>query len=300
MGLGLDVGYSTALGTLYKGLAEDILPILLGQGKEKSDLILTSPPFPLNRKKKYGNLSGDEYAEWLASFAPLMKSFLKPSGSIVIEMGNAWESGRPVMSTLSLKALLVFQEAGHFSLCQQFICYNPARLPSPAQWVTVERIWVKDAFTRVWWLSPTDRPKENNENILKEYSDSMKKLLENKQYNHGKRPSEHDISATSFLKDNGGAIPPKVIIKANTSANGRYQNYCRNQNIKPHPAGMPKDLADTFIKFLTDAGDLVVDPFAGSNTTGAVAETLGRKWISIEPKDDYAKGSFGHFSADID
>ena len=70
-----------------------------------------------------------------------------------MEIGNAWESGRPTMSTLSLRALLAFLEAGGLHLCQQFISHNPARIPSPAQWVTVERIRVKDSFTNVWWMS---------------------------------------------------------------------------------------------------------------------------------------------------
>ena len=59
---------------------------------------------------------------------------------------------------------------------------------------------------------------------------------------------------------------------------------------------MPSDLPEFFIKFLTDPGDIVFDPFAGSNTTGDVAESLGRRWLSVEAELDYIKGSIGRFA----
>lgn len=172
------LAFSTKYGKSYEGNAEDVLTSsLLSKYKGKVDLIFTSPPFPLNRKKKYGNKQGEEYINWLTSFAPIFSKALKPTGSIVIEMGNSWEPGKPVMSTLALRSLLRFLDAGNFYLCQQFIWNNPAKLPTPAQWVNVERIRVKDSFTNIWWLSPTERPKANNKNVLIEYSESMKKLL---------------------------------------------------------------------------------------------------------------------------
>ena len=70
-----------------------------------------------------------------------------------MEVGNAWEPGRPVMSTLALRALLAFLDTGKLLLCQQFIYNNPARLPGPAQWVTVERIRVKDSYSHLWWMA---------------------------------------------------------------------------------------------------------------------------------------------------
>lgn len=282
--------YATNLGRVYCGKAEELLTRYpLNLKKNSVQLIFTSPPFPLNRKKKYGNMQGMDYVDWLAGFAGLFRSFLKTNGSLVVELGNAWEPGKPVMSTLALKALLALQERGEFYLCQEFICYNPARLPSPAQWVNVERIRVKDSFTRLWWMSTSDRPKADNRRVLKEYSEAMKNLLASGKYNPGKRPSEHNIGKTSFLKNNGGAIPPNVLEIANTQASDPYQNYCRSKGLSPHPSRMPLDLPMFFIKFLTDEDDLVLDPFAGSNTTGAAAERLRRRWISIEAQSDYVE-----------
>jgi site-specific DNA-methyltransferase (cytosine-N4-specific) len=261
----------------------------------KVNLIFTSPPFPLNRKKRYGNETGEAYIEWLCAFGPLFKKMLAPDGSIVVEMGNSWEPGLPVMSTLALRTLLEFQQKNDLHLCQEFIWHNPAKLPSPAQWVNVERSRVKDSFTKLWWMSPTAKPKASNQRVLQEYSKAMKALLSRGTYNAGKRPSEHDISETAFLRDNGGAIPSNVLTYANTQNGDSYQAFCRENKLLLHPARMPMELARFFIKFLTNVGDLVLDPFGGSNTTGAAAEGLDRFWLSIEASENYIKGSRGRF-----
>jgi len=81
------VGYRTAHGVMYRGTIEQLLKSTAGdelQGKVK--LIFTSPPFPLNRKKKYGNLTGDEYLEWLTGLAPQLVKLLTADGSIVLEV----------------------------------------------------------------------------------------------------------------------------------------------------------------------------------------------------------------------
>ena len=293
------LSYSTKLGMMLQGRAESVLQSpFLESHVGRAHLIFTSPPFPLNRKKAYGNLTGKTYEEWLAGFSKPLVEFLRPNGSIVIEIGNSWNPGEPTMSTLGLKSLLRFLEGGNLHLCQQFVYQNPARLPSPAQWVNVERIRVKDAFTHIWWMSPTPRPKANNRNVLVPYSDAMRKLLETKEYNSGSRPSEHAIGSESFLKDNGGSVPPNVITASNTRATDPYLAYCKENQIRPHPARMPEKIAKFFIEFLTEPGDMVLDPFAGSNVTGAVAESLGRRWISIEARNEYAEASKSRFPED--
>jgi site-specific DNA-methyltransferase (cytosine-N4-specific) len=280
------------------GRAEDALTSdLVQKHKGRIQLVFTSPPFPLNHKKKYGNLQGEKYVAWLASFAQPLAELLTPDGSIVLELGNAWEPGKPVMSTLALEALLAFREAANLYLCQQFVCNNPARLPGPAQWVNVERIRVKDSFTYLWWMSPNTRPKADNRRVLKPYSTAMLQLLKSRKYSSGKRPSQHNIRPTSFLKDHKGAIPSNFLEFSNTKSGDKYQRYCRDHGLPTHPARMPSGLPEFFVRFLTEPGDLVLDPFAGSNTTGAAAEHLGRRWLSIELQAEYVAGSWGRFSS---
>lgn len=294
-----EIAYETACGAMVHSSIEDFLNSSLAEEHTgKVDLLFTSPPFPLLRKKDYGNHSGEEYLEWLASLAEPLADLLSDSGSLVIEIGNAWEPGSPTMSTLPLRALLTLQEAAGLHLCQTFIAHNPARLPSPIQWVNVERIRVKDSYTHIWWLSRTPRPHADNRNVLVPYSDSMKQLLRRRRYNAGQRPSEHDIGKTSFLANNGGAIPPNVFTVSNTRSNDDYRKYCIDRGLKVHPARMAPELAQFFIEFLTSPGDLVCDPFAGSNTTGAKADELDRRWLSIERSREYILGSRARFEMD--
>lgn len=301
-------GYKTDMGYCFQGNSEELLQGDLGKELEgKVQLIITSPPYPLTKQKKYGNLQGEEYLKWFASFAPIFSKLLTPDGSIVIEIGNAWEPGRPVQSLLPLRTLMEFvsnEEAG-LRLCQQFICHNPARLPSPAEWVTIERSRVTDSFTHVWWMSATDYPKADNRRVLRPYSKSQLRLMKNKKYNDGERPSGHKVSEDSFFKDNGGSITPNVIELepiddtkelrlpyaafsfANTQSKDFFLTQCRERGIKGHPARMPLPLASFFINFLTDPGDIVLDPFSGSNTTGFCAERLERKWVGVELDSAY-------------
>lgn len=288
--------YKTELGVMLQGNSEDVLSGLLHTARGGTQLLFTSPPFLLHRKKRYDNKQGEEFVQWLASFAPIFADVIAPEGSIVIEMGNAWLPGLPAMSTLALEALLAFKNKADLYLCQQFVCHNPARLPSPAQWVNVERSRVKDSFTHIWWLAKTPKPKANNRNVLTPYSGAMTALLRRGRYNSGRRPSEHAIGDRSFLSDNGGAIPSNVLTFSNTASNSPYLRYCREHGLPVHPARMPLGLANFFIRFLTDTGDLVLDPFAGSNTTGAAAEQAERRWVSIEASHEYVEGSYGHFA----
>ena len=281
---------------MIHGTIEDTLSTdLLATRAQEIGLIFTSPPFPLNRRKSYGNRVGDDYLEWLRRLAPSLANLLAPDGSIVMEIGNSWESGQPTMSTLPLQALLAFLEEGDLKLCQQFVAHNPARLPGPAQWVTIERTRVKDSFTNIWWMSRTHRPKADNRRVLTEYSKAMKSLLKRQDYNRGLRPSGHDIQEDSFLRDNGGAIPSNVLEFANTRSHDPYHSYCLSKELPIHPARMSPQIAEFFIKMLTEPQDIVLDPFSGSNVTGAVAEDLGRRWISVEPNDSFVVGSRGRF-----
>lgn len=304
--------YTTKHGKLYVSQAETFLESAIGKRlRGKVRLLLTSPPFPLNKKKKYGNKQGDDYKQWFSKLAEPFASLLTPDGSIIIELGNAWEPNRPVQSLLPLECLLGFatNKEARLRLCQQFVCYNPSRLPSPAEWVTIKRVRMTDSFTQIWWLSKTDNPKADNRRVLRPYSKSMKQLLKRQSYNAGARPSEHRISATGFLRDHSGSIMPNVLELdppqdgrdlrlpenilniANTHSNDYFLRTCRERGVNPHPARMPLELASFFIHFLTDPGDLVLDPFSGSNTTGFAAERLGRRWVSIEASADYGRQS---------
>jgi site-specific DNA-methyltransferase (cytosine-N4-specific) len=249
----------------------------------------------LKRKKEYGNADDGEYVAWFDPFATEIHRLLKPTGSFVIDIGGTWNKGTPTRSLYQYTLLIKLAERFHFA--QEFFWHNPAKLPSPAEWVTVRRIRVTDAVNTLWWLSKTAFPKANNRRVLRPYSDSMKALIANG-YKAKLRPSGHDISG-NFQKDHGGSIPHNLLQIPNTDSNGSYLRMCKSHGIRPHPARFPEALPQFFINFLTDPGDTVLDPFAGSNVTGRVAEDLRRRWMSIELREEYVQASRFRFGPQL-
>jgi len=282
--------FQTALGSITHGDSLDVMRTL----KPGSvNLVMTSPPFGLVRKKDYGNADADKYVAWFRPFGKAVKRVLAKNGSFVIDIGGAWVKGQPTRSLYHYKLLIMLCEEVGFHLAQEFHWWNPSKLPTPAEWVTVRRIRVKDAVNPVWWLSKTPWPKASNRRVLQPYSPSMVHLLKNG-YKAKKRPSGHDIS-DKFQTDNGAAIPPNLLAIANTDSNSYYQRYCKEHDLPIHPARYPADLPEFFIRMLTDADDFVLDPFAGSCITGEVCERLGRRWSCVELDRAYVDGSKGRF-----
>lgn len=284
--------HKTSFGTIFQG---DSLLLLNRRLKpETVDLIVTSPPFGLVRKKKYGNADADEYLEWFKPFGEAFKRVLKPNGSLVIDIGGAWVPNQPTRSLYHYELLIMLCREMGFHLAQDFFWWNPSKLPSPAEWVTVRRVRVKDAVNCIWWLSPTPWPKASNRRVTVPYSDSMKDLLKNGYQGNVVRPSGHDISE-KFSRGHGSAIPPNLIAVPNTESNSYYLRYCKEHGLAPHPARFPSAIPEYFIRMLTEPGDCVVDPFAGSCVSGEVAERLERKWICCDLVEDYLKGSLARF-----
>jgi DNA modification methylase len=286
--------YRTDLGAACCG---DSLELLAQLPDDSINLVVTSPPFALQRQKEYGNESQDNYVDWLLQFAALVYRKLTPDGSFVIDIGGAYEKGVPSRSLYPFRfAIRACDEVG-FKLAEDFYWFNPSKLPSPIEWVNKRKIRAKDAVNNVWWFSKTAWPKADVSKVLAEYSERMKKLLEDPDgfYSPKKRPSGHDISK-GFSKDNGGAIPSNLLQIPNSESNGQYLRGCKALELKGHPARFPSKLPEFFIRFLTQPGDLVVDIFAGSNTTGAVAEAEGRRWLAFDMELDYLAASAFRFA----
>jgi len=290
--------YMTAYGRAYVGDALQLLGCLQG---ESIDLVITSPPFALQRQKEYGNRDQDEYVDWLLEFTSEIKRVLKATGSLVLDLGGAYRKRRPVRSLYNYRVLIRLCDEQGWNLAEEFFWFNPAKLPSPIEWVNKRKIRAKDAVNTVWWLSKSDFPKADVSRVLVPYSERMKLLLQNsdKYYSPKKRPSGHDISRR-FAEDRGGAIPPNLLHIPNTESNSQYLKCCKLAGTKGHPARFPQKLPEFFVQFLTDVGDTVLDIFAGSNTTGAAAESLGRRWIAFELERKYLAASVFRFLSETD
>lgn len=287
--------YTTKLGAAYQG---DALELLSKLSDASINLVVTSPPFALQREKEYGNPNQDDYIGWLEEFAKVIRQKLRDDGSFVLDLGGAYRKGIPVRSLYNFRVLIRLCDEVGFFLAEDFYWFNSSKLPSPIEWVNKRKLRVKDSVNTIWWFSKTEHPKADVSKVLTEYSGRMKKLLQNPEnfYTPKKRPSGHAISK-GFGKDNGGAIPSNLLQIPNTESNGTYLDYCKAIGVKQHPARFPAKLPEFFIRFLTDPGDVVVDIFAGSNTTGYVAESEGRKWLAFEARIDYlAASGFRFFS----
>lgn len=283
--------YQTRFGKAFVG---NSLEMMQSMPSECINLVITSPPFALRRKKSYGNVGADEYIDWFIPFAREIKRILTEDGSFVIDIGGSWEKGQPSRSLYHFELLLeLCNRHKLFKLAQEFYWYNPAKMPAPAEWVTIRRIRVKDAVNTIWWLSKSSFPKASNRRVLTPYKESMLHLLKNG-YNSGPRPSEHVVSKKWGI-NHGGAIPPNIIVAANTKSSDSYFTYCKKHNLPVHPARFVEAIPEFFIKFLTEPGNIVLDPFSGSNVVGFIAEKLKRRWLSIEINRDYVRGSKSRF-----
>jgi DNA modification methylase len=287
------VAFTTSHG---QALVGDSLAYLATMPSDSVDLIVTSPPFALLREKEYGNHDQRSYVDWLCSFGPSIQRVLKPTGSIVLDLGGAYRRGLPVRSIYQFRVLINFVDEVGLHLAEEFYWHNPSKLPSPIEWVNKRKLRAKDSVNTLWWLSKTEWPKANVSNVLVPYSERMKTLLRDPEafYTPKIRPSGHDIGA-SFGKDNGGAIPSNLLVLPHSESNGTYLRLCKEHGTKPHPARFPRALPEFFIKFLTDPGDLVIDIFGGSGTSGEAAERLGRNWITIDLDPTYVRASAFRF-----
>jgi DNA modification methylase len=300
--VGKEPYYTTSLGAAF---LEDSRNVLQAIPSSSVNLVFTSPPYALHFKKEYGNVDKDEYVKWILSFASDIHRILCDDGSFVLNIGGSYNKGLPTRSTYHFKVLLALVEEIGFHLAQEFFWYNPAKMPMPAEWVTVRRIRVKDSVEYLWWFSKTPWPKANNRRVLKPYSSDMIRL-NRRGVRATVRPSGHNITADFDKVNAGGSIPPNVFEEViasdllkygNNAANDVYTKRCKEAGLKIHPARFPVTLPDFFFKFLTDEGDVVVEPFAGSNTTGMVAEALSRRWIAAENNEEYLQASRFRFDS---
>ncbi|TNE62484.1 MAG: site-specific DNA-methyltransferase [Alphaproteobacteria bacterium] len=288
-----DPAYYTSLGGAYIGDSRQFLEQL---EDDSVNLVVTSPPFALQRQKEYGNLDQHEYIDWFLEFGRLVRRKLRDDGSFVVDFGGAYMKGVPARSLYNFRVLIRMVDELGFHLAEDFYWFNPSKLPSPIEWVNKRKLRVKDSVNTVWWFSKSEWPKSDVTKVLAPYSDRMKKLIEDpdKFYTPKVRPSGHDIGK-GFAKDNGGAIPSNLLQIPNSESGGQYLSGCKNVGTKSHPARFPAKLPEFFIRMLTDPDDLVVDIFSGSNTTGQVAEAEGRRWLSFEVLPEYVAASAFRF-----
>lgn len=138
--------YRTEAGNAYVG---DSLELLSALESDSVDLVMTSPPFALQRKKTYGNVEESEYVEWIKPFSQQVFRVLKDTGTFVLDLGGAYRTGVPSRSLYNFRVLIAFCDEVGFHLAEDFYWFNPAKLPSPIEWVNKRKIRAKDSINTV-------------------------------------------------------------------------------------------------------------------------------------------------------
>ena len=277
--------YTSHSGRAYLGDSRDILPSI---PSGSVSLCCTSPPFPLRRQKAYGNVTAEEYIDWFMPIAEEIQRVLRPEGSFVLELGGGWN---PDGTRSMMKYELVRRLGSLFYLADELYWTNTRALPAPAEWVCKQRVRCKDAVTPIFWFSKTVHPYADNRAVVTPYARPIGN------FRNGTHPSGHKLAVDTWQADNGGAIPPNFFPVPGVGCDD-YVRRCRADDQVVHPARQPPDIPEHFIRMLTKPNQLVLDPFAGSNTTGRVAQDLGRGWISVEIQEQYVEASKLRFADD--
>jgi DNA modification methylase len=260
--------FSTKLGRMELVDAEAALARL---DSGSVDLILASPPFGEVKPQENEATSSQRYLRWFEPLAREMQRALRPSGSLVLELGGQWLPRQATRSLYQFEVLLLLCRELGFHLAQEFYAISPGKTEQP-QWAADSRLRVRDAVNCLWWLSKSPHPKAR-----------------------GRRVADSAIATQADRLVDGLEDEPVNVLALPHSKDAAYLRYCRKHGLQPQPNRFPPALPEFFIRMLTDPNDLVVDPFAGSCVTGAVAEKLGRRWLCIELEEQYLRGAVGRF-----
>jgi DNA modification methylase len=283
--------FTTSLGTAVLAEAETAVGLI---ADNSVDLLLTSPPYPLTTKKVYGNHAPEAHVDWLTSLAATWKDKLTDTGSLVLNLADVFTPGAPAVSLYQERLLIRLCDELGYTLAQKFYWENTSKMPAPAEWVCIRRIRVTPSIEQIYWLTKNAATaKANNKLVLRPYSQSMRdRIAQGGELSRDqKRPSGYLLKQGAFAVDNGGSIPHNLIVAPNTESNGLYQTRCRERGLAIHPARFPKAIPSFFIRFLTEPGNLVFDPMAGSGTTAEAAEELGRRWLINDRSLTYLQGA---------
>ena len=282
--------YKTRSGKAYAG---DAMELIKSIPDGSISLIVTSPPHALKNGKRYGNADSKAYVRWFMFFADEFYRVLREDGNLVLSVGGDMVIGTSAESPRDLKLFTGFYENEKFHFKDEFAWASPTPSSAPADWIRIKRVGMKDAVNYVWWLTKNSRFNYGSRNALSPYIRNVMRTINRRQYME-LRSLEHNADGP-VLRDYRYSVLIKFLTLGDREQDSRYAEACRKHNMKAHPTRYPLRLPEFFIKYLTEKGDVVLDPFAGSNATGEAAEGIGRLWIAFEINTEYIDGSMFRF-----
>lgn len=290
------LAFSTKLGIALWGDARKIFE----KSTEPIHLILSSPPYPLNEPRVYGNVKEKEYVDWLCyMIEPIVKN-LVDGGSVVLNISNDISiKESPHKSLYKERLVLALHDRLSLYKMDEIPWVNTSKIPSNP-WATQKKVQMLPAWEPILWLcnSPT-KTKADTTRILQPYSESHLRYVAHggskKDYING--DGTYHVKKGAFSQLNDGALPKNVFQRGHrSSSTNNYHQLCKFLGLPKHPATFPIEIPKYFIQFLTEKGDCVADPFGGRGTTLLAAEELGRRWIGGDIIWEYLRGGGVCFS----
>ena len=290
------VSFSTDLGVALWGSCSSVFSRI----DEPIHLCLTSPPYCLSRPRYYGNPSEQDYVDFVCeSLEPIVRN-LVAGGSICLNISNdIFEKGLPARSLYRERLVLALNDRLGLRLMDQMVWENRSKAPGPIQWASKKRFLLNTGWEPVYWFTNDPaRVRSDNRRVLKPHSPRHQRLIDQ----GGERrdaifaDGANRIKTGSFSNPTAGSIPKNVLSFGHRCAQQTpARNALRSAGLPVHGAAMPFALADFLVKFLSEPGDLVVDPFAGICTTADASERNGRRWIASEIMFEYLWGASHRF-----
>jgi DNA modification methylase len=291
------VAFSTELGVAILGTCEHVfsrfdMPITL---------VLTSPPYPLKQTRAYGNPPESVYVDWACrALEPLVKNLVR-GGSICLNLSNdIFIPGLPARSMYLERLVLALHDRLGLSLVERFVWENRSKPPGPIQYASIQRTQLNVAWEPVYWF--TNDPsclKSDNRRVLQQHTQRHLDLIRNggEQRSVSNSDGAYVIRPGAYGAETAGSIPKNVLSFGHRcAAQLAYKKAARAMGLPVHGAPMPLKLAMFLIRFLSEPGDLVADPFGGSFTTADGAEQLERRWVVSECMLEYALGGSTRFA----
>lgn len=277
------LGFSTHLGVAIWGPSGDIFKRL----NVPVTLICTSPPYPLRRPRAYGNPDEREIVDFICDTLEPVVEALAEDGSLVINVSqDIFLAGMPARSTYVERLVLEICDRFSLHLMERFVWNNPGKLPGPIQWASKSRQQLNVSYEPIFWFSPNPlKVKANNNRVLEAHTSKQMKLMqsggEQRETNYG--DGAYRLKVGSFGAMTEGRIPKNVITRGHRCAHGlRHRQAALELGLPTHGAGQPFSIPEFLIRFLTEEGDLVCDPFAGRAMTCLAAELNNRQWMAGE------------------
>jgi len=290
------LGFSTRLGLCIWGNCEEVLKDL----DEPITAVITSPPYPLRQARAYGGPQQHEYTDFIVSALEPLVRRLRPGGTIALNISNdCFMPGSPARSLYRERLILALHDKLGLHKLDEIPWVNDSKPPGPIQWASKQRMQLNVSWEPIYLLTNDPlRSLCDNRRVLQPHTDRQIKLL--------KRGGEQRIGSFgdgaytlkhgSFGRETDGRIPKNTLRFGHRCPDlDRYREYCRSEGFASHGAAMPLKLVRFLVEYLAAPGDLVVDPFGGTQTTGKACEETLRRWVSVERMLQYLMGSASRF-----